>query len=380
MGIIQSLAEAGPLEPSRLNRAKIAYAAHRVQFKDVQTLITSGAATPHAGDLVLARVGRICQHRRIELRNGRRAILFEGDEVVLCYGNRYAPDQFEAYVPGDLGPCHMAAAGGVASRVVAAHARMKPPTEITPLGLLGDRQGKVVNLSRYALRPRQARLATPIFAVVGTSMNAGKTTAACHLVRGLAQAGYRVGAAKVTGTGAGGDLWHMTDAGAVMVLDFTYAGHATTYLADDAALSEIFVTLTGELEAGGADAIVIEIADGLNQTETARLATSPLFRERVSGVVFAAADAMGAKAGYDWLVRHQLPVAAVSGLMTASPLASREAAQTVAVPVLGLDDLASPVRIEQVFRPFMSGLRAARPGPQLRPADALAEAAAELYA
>ncbi|HEY7690132.1 MAG TPA: hypothetical protein VH835_15645 [Dongiaceae bacterium] len=377
MGIVQSTAAAEPLEFARLNGAKIAYAAHRVQFKDIQTLVT-GDTPPHAGDLVLARVGRIGQHKRIELRNGRRATLFEGDEIVLCYGNRYAPDQFEAYVPGDLGPCHMAASGGVAGRVVAAHVRMKAPTEIIPLGLLGDRHGKPVNLSRYGLKPRHAQVTAPIFAVVGTSMNAGKTTAASYLVRGLTQCGYRVGAAKVTGTGAGGDLWHMTDAGAVMVLDFTYAGHATTYLADDAALQDVFATLTGELAAGGAEIIVIEIADGLNQTETARLATSPLFRERVSGIVFAAAEAMGAKAGYDWLVRNQLPVAAVSGVMTASPLATREAAQTVAVPVLGMDDLASPDRIEQVFRPFMGSLRILRPA--IRAADPLADAAPEFRA
>ena len=379
MGIVQSIGEAKPLDAARLGRAKIAYATHRVQLKDIHTLIASDTAAPRAGDLVLARVGHIGQHRRIELRNGRRAILFEGDEIVLCYGNRYAPDQFEAYVPGDLGPCQMAAAGGVAGRVVASHARMKAPTEITPLGLLADRHGKVINLNRYALRPRGAQVSAPIFAVVGTSMNAGKTTAAAYLVRGLAQSGLRVGAAKVTGTGAGGDLWHMTDAGAAAVLDFTYAGHATTYLADDAALQEIFLTLTGELDAGGADAIVIEIADGLNQTETARLVTSPLFRQRVSAIVFAAADAMGAKAGYDWLLRHQLPVAAVSGLMTASPLGAREAAQTVAAPVLGIDDLASPERIEQVFRPYIDARRPAPALPVVRRAEGL-DLPAEMHA
>ncbi len=379
MGIVQSIGEAKPLDAARLGRAKIAYATHRVQLRDIQTLIASDLAAPRAGDLVLARVGRIGQHRRIELRNGRRAILFEGDEIVLCYGNRYAPDQFEAYVPGDLGPCQMAAAGGVAGRVVASHARMKAPTEIMPLGLLADRHGKVINLNRYALRPRGAQVSAPIFAVVGTSMNAGKTTAAAYLVRGLAQSGLRVGAAKVTGTGAGGDLWHMTDAGAAAVLDFTYAGHATTYLADDAALQEIFLTLTGELDAGGADAIVIEIADGLNQTETARLVTSPLFRQRVSAIVFAAADAMGAKAGYDWLLRHQLPVAAVSGLMTASPLGAREAAQTVAAPVLGIDDLASPERIAQVFRPYIDARRPAPALPVARRAEGL-DLPAEMHA
>ena len=46
---------------------------------------------------------------------------------------------------------------------------------------------------------------TPVLIVAGTAMNAGKTTAAARLIKGLQRAGLRVGAAKVTGTGAGGD-------------------------------------------------------------------------------------------------------------------------------------------------------------------------------
>ena len=88
---------------------------------------------------------------------------------------------------------------------------------------------------------------------------------------------------------------------------------------------------------------------------------------------------MGAKAGYDWLLRHQLPVAAVSGLMTASPLGAREAAQTVAAPVLGIDDLASPERIEQVFRPYIDARRPAPASPVTRRADDL-DLPAEMHA
>jgi hypothetical protein len=160
---VQSITEAKPLDAARLGRAKIAYATHRVQLRDIQTLIASDTAAPRAGDLVLARVGRIGQHRRIELRNGRRAILFEGDEIVLCYGNRYAPDQFEAYVPGDLGPCQMAAAGGVAGRVVASHARMKAPTESCrwacwPIATAGDQSQP---LRPAAAARRSARRSSP---------------------------------------------------------------------------------------------------------------------------------------------------------------------------------------------------------------------------
>ncbi len=67
------------------------------------------------------RVLRIGQHTTVELSTGRKASIYPGDEIVLCYGNRYAPDQFEALVPPDLGIANLAAAGGIASRVVLQH-------------------------------------------------------------------------------------------------------------------------------------------------------------------------------------------------------------------------------------------------------------------
>ena len=35
-------------------------------------------------------------------------------EIMVAYGNRYAPDQFEAELPKTMASCHLAAAGGVA--------------------------------------------------------------------------------------------------------------------------------------------------------------------------------------------------------------------------------------------------------------------------
>ncbi|GET40337.1 hypothetical protein [Microseira wollei] len=87
---------------------------------------------------MLVRVDEIGQHERLEQGDGRKGIIFPGDELVLCYGNRYAPDQFEAEVPEDLSPCHLAAAGGIAAKVLSQHVDMEMPTAITPIGLLGD--------------------------------------------------------------------------------------------------------------------------------------------------------------------------------------------------------------------------------------------------
>lgn len=275
-------------------------------------------------------------------------MLFEGDEILVCYGNRYAPDQFEAIVPDDLGHCHLVAAGGVAGRVLAWHRDMDPPTEIVPLGLVATPKGAPLNLRDWRLPEPAGQVEGRrpwTVAVVGTTMNAGKTTTAAGIVRGLIRAGYTVGAAKVTGTGAGNDIWLMTDAGAQPVLDFTQAGFASTYRCAPHEIEAILRTLYGQLAGAGVDAAVLEVADGVFQDETATLLASAVFRMLVDKVVFAANDALGAVAGVSLLRRLGVHVAAASGLLTASPLAVREARAHLDVPVLTFGELCGLVTV-----------------------------------
>jgi hypothetical protein len=331
---------AEPLAAGRLAGAKTAYTVRRVPLGEARLLI--GGIAPRAGDVVLARVERLGQHQHLESAAGRRAKLWPGDEIVVAFGNRYAPDQFEAYVPGGLEPCHLVAGGGVAARVATRHGAIRAATDIVPLGLLARADGRPLNVmdGRLAALPVPHGAVAPFtIAVLGASMNAGKTTTCVALTRGLSACGLRVGAAKITGTGSGGDRWAQVDAGARPMIDFTEAGHATTFGLSPRELEEVMVTLSAHLLAQGAQARVLEIADGLLQPDTAALATSATFAGLVDGVIFAADGAMGAVAGVEWLRARGLPVLAVSGLVTASPLATQEAAEATGLPVLGPDEI-----------------------------------------
>ncbi|MDQ3351188.1 MAG: DUF1611 domain-containing protein [Actinomycetota bacterium] len=330
--------------------AKAAYTTRHLRFETIDGIITEGR--PVAGDLVLARVAEIGQHQRLELCDGRRATLYEGDPIIVTYANRYAPDQFEAVVPDDLGPCHLAAAGGVAAQTLSQHAAMLNPTCLEPVGLLSDASGRRVNLRDWRLPDPSVTSPSPhTIVVVGTAMNAGKTTAAAGIIRGLTLAGCRVGAAKITGTGAGGDVWLMTDAGATPVLDFTAAGFASTYRCTDDEVLDSLRILHGHLASTEPDVIVLEIADGLLQRETAALLATCEMREVADAFVFAAGDAMGAVNGVAALRALGLPVVAVSGLLTASPLATREARDALDVPVFTLEELfAAPASIRPSAR------------------------------
>jgi hypothetical protein len=220
--------------------------------------------------------------------------------------------------------------------MLARHAQTRRPTEITPIGVLVGADGSPLNLLQFALsRLARRPVARNVVAVVGTSMNAGKTTLAASLIRGLTLSGVRVGACKVTGTGSGGDLWDMLDAGAVHAFDFTDVGYSTTAGLDIAAVDRAANTLVSHLEELGADIIVVEIADGLLQRETAALLDpSSSFSSRIDALFLAAADSMGAHAGVEWLRARNLPLRAVSGLVPASPLAAREARTAAGVDVI----------------------------------------------
>lgn len=318
------------------------FTTRRVDRAQAKTLI-SGDLQPQVGDLVLARIDCLGHHGNLQLVDGRRRRLFIGDLVIAAYANRYACEQFEAEVPGSLAPCHLVAGGGIASRALSWHDRIaKGPTTIQPLGLIGDDRGHRLNLADFALAAVPSATTAPtVFAVLGTAMDAGKTETAAHLLRGLKSAGRRTGYIKVTGTGAGGDTWLLRDAGADTVLDFTDAGLPSTYQMPVARIEKTMETLINHMAADGVDAVVMEVADGVYQQETAQLIRTATFARMVDGIVLAARDAMGASAGLTALTAQQRPIIALSGLLSASPLQRREAKAATGVDTLNREELAS---------------------------------------
>ena len=320
------------LNGTRLDRAKRAFSTRRAPPECMRTLI-GGNSRPLPGDLVLARVDELGKQTKLELTDGRRAHMFPGDEIVVSFGNRYASDQYEAVVGPDMSPCDLVAAGGIAGVEISRHQRMLPPTKITPIGLIGDAEGRRLNLMRFRVEAGEHLPEIPAILSLGTSMNAGKTLTATSMVRGLRRLGYSVAALKITGTGAGGDMWIVRDAGADVSLDFTDAGFATTYLTPVPDIERATYLLMNHAASLGCEVAVIEIADGLQQIETAQLIRSEAIKRVTLGSVFAAYDAMGSKHGVDVLREAGHSVFALSGRLGRSPLGVREAEEATGLRV-----------------------------------------------
>lgn len=312
-------------------------------------------ATPAPGDLLLARVESLGQHAKLHLPNGRRRQLFAGDEIVVVCGDRYASDQYEAQVPPNLGPCHLVAGAGMAGVMQRKHRDMRPPTALQPLGLVTTEDGAVLNVASAALAtlPCLGAKAVPTVAVVGTSMNAGKTTTAAFLTRGLTRAGRRVAYIKATGTSASGDPGLLEDAGAILTLDCLDAGFVSTYRVSPHRIERAFLNLLAHACRQEPDLVVIEIADGLLQSETDAFLSSETARAYLHGVLFAAGDAMGAAMGCDWLSRRGHRILGITGTLTSAPLQAEEAAAATGLPVHRTSDLAAPALANALVHPLL---------------------------
>ncbi|MCG8352069.1 MAG: hypothetical protein MI924_30250 [Chloroflexales bacterium] len=327
----------------RLNHITIkhGFTTHAVPFEAMASY-TPLTQAPRIDDLVLAEVLSIGKHTTIEGRTGAAMNIFPGDWIMGAFGNRYATDQFEGYVPEQpIEVCDMLSVGGVCGQVASAHKSMRTPTRLRVLDGVCDDQGQLINQRSFGLPLRQSRPHGELILVVGASMNSGKTTTVGALIRALRQAGQCVAAAKVTGTAASKDCRFFMSCGANPVLDFTDTGYPSTYMLSLDELRSIYVTLLTHLRAAAPDYTVIEVADGIFQRETRMLLESDFLRTTVDHVFFAAGDSLAAECGVRYLRANDWPLRATSGVITQIPLAVREEEAVTKTPCLSIDQILS---------------------------------------
>jgi hypothetical protein len=277
------------------------------------------------GDVVACEVILPSLHGRVETTDGRRSMLYPGDHIVCVVGNRYATSTLEGRgrVGGEV--IDLLSASGLCGEVVTRSDRAAKPTRLRVLGH-AVHSDQPLNVRAFALpQPPVGDGPEPAWVlVVGSAMDSGKTTACASIVRGLRSAGYRVGAAKLTGTASSRDLMSFRDAGAGPVHDFLDMGWPSTDGCSASELREIVVGLTSQLRASGSDVGVLEIADGLLQRETGLLLRAISDWLGPVSVVLTARESLAAVAGVAQLARMGHAPVAVTGVVTSSPLACRE--------------------------------------------------------
>ncbi len=288
---------------------------------------------PQPGDLVLVRIEEIGAHYRIVTADNKRLRIFPGDHFVGVFGNRYATDAFEAEVNG-LSNLSLLTAGGMIGTVKSKHKDTGKPTKVSFAGFLNDRRGHRFNLiDRTFVSSFPQKAVNNLILVVGTSMNSGKTTTSTKLIKGLCDKGLRVAACKLTGSVSNRDQDEMRSARPNIVIDFSDYGFPSTYLCSKEELVSLFHTMLAEVEKINPDVIVMEVADGILQRETAMLLNEPSVSGAIKGLLLTAKDGLSALYAIEKLKLTPHKVIATSGAMTSSPLSVREFQANCDVPV-----------------------------------------------
>jgi hypothetical protein len=264
------------------------------------------------GSVLAVRVhGEKSAYNQLEDVGGRWMTLHDGDLVIGALGKRHALHGYEGVVPESLAigdRINMLNIGGVMGKALSWNPDVGPPFELEVLGQVQvfpefqSRQGIAGHVAHDALVLRPEAPKVPVVWIIGTCMNAGKTFAACAVVRALHQAGYRVGGAKLTGISLMRDVLSMYDHGAELIADFTDAGVVCSGPENAAETAHVVL---GELAHLGAEVIVAETGDGiLGEYGVQAILADPALRAQTAVFLFCANDPVGVAGGLDVLQRE----------------------------------------------------------------------------
>lgn len=166
---------------------------------------------------------------RAELSTGRMVDVHPGDWIVGALGVRAATLELTGSwdaVGEDLIMDALTPAGLMGRITSASHLIPEQPRLLYRGHITVD--GRKATMAPSVTPVAETAFTVPVVLVVGTSMSAGKTSAARVLIRLLKAAGYRVVGAKLTGAARYRDILEMGDAGADHILDFVDAGLPST--------------------------------------------------------------------------------------------------------------------------------------------------------
>ncbi|MFT4625869.1 MAG: hypothetical protein ACI8PZ_004540 [Myxococcota bacterium] len=297
---------------------------------------------------VPARVGQVIavrvldskdKYNQLETPEGRMCTVHRGDRIAGVLGSRralrgYTGDVPETVAPGDV--LHLLNLGGVIGQCTSWAPEVGPPARVEVLGAVlafpnpDTRYGVPATIADAPVRPLDVLPALPpVVLVVGTCMHAGKTAAACKLVRAATDRGHRVAVAKVTGVALRRDSLEMTDHGAVAAVTFADAGLPSTCAGDVVAVAR---GCLAEAASSKPDLLIVELGDGLlGDYGVGDILADIGIRAATRAVVLAANDPVAAWGGIQWLDRWGHTTTVVTGPATDNLAGSAQVAALTGV-------------------------------------------------
>ncbi len=267
----------------------------------------SSDITAKEGYLVAGRIhGDKSKYNTLENTDGRMVALNDGDIVIGALGHRNALQGYSGFVPevinvGDI--LNVLNLGGVIGKCTSSNPDVGAPFDFEVLGAVlifpdfESRTGLPAHVSMNSLpvvtdQQIQHDGLAPIIFIAGTCMNAGKTLAACQIIRELNKKSVSIAAAKLTGVSLLRDTLNMVDHGAKWSASFVDAGIVTT--GPETALPSAQSVLH-HLSTKQPDVIVAELGDGiLGMYGVQNILANQNIKNRIVAFILCANDPVGA--------------------------------------------------------------------------------------
>jgi hypothetical protein len=206
-------------------------------------------------------------------------------------------------------------------------------------GAVVDEEGQPLTLERFAAQidDGAADRGAPVFLVVGTSAEVGKTTAGIAILQALLRKGHTdVAALKATGTSSLTEILRYQDFGAARVFDCVDFGLPTTYPSGRPGIDVLFNRALDTILSIASDTVVIECGgDILGGNVPVFLECLKRRRSQVK-IVLAAADAYGALGAKGVIENWGLSITLITGPCTDTPALQQRTQELCGIPALNM--------------------------------------------
>jgi hypothetical protein len=206
------------------------------------------------------------------------------------------------------------------------------------LGAVRGERGETLNIRQFGVTASgDANSGAPVYLVLGTSSEVGKTTAGIAVLRALRMQGLaRVTALKATGTPAIAEIARYRDFGAAQAFDCVDFGLPSTYPSGRSGISEMFDAALDFCLSLPADAVIVECGGDIYGANVPEFLGCLKARHPDPKVVLAAPDALAAIGAKRALGEVGLAISMITGPCTDTPILRERTEALCGIPAINL--------------------------------------------
>jgi hypothetical protein len=279
----------------------------------------------------------------VESPTGRAMTIVPGDVFLATPAHRESTKWVDGKLPaGGLVPGReywvLADCGLVGELVGNSPAEKGHLGRVRYLGRVCGEAGKGLNIRQFALpRCSLSDRNIPVYLLLGTSGDSGKTTAGLAVLRTLRMQGHvTVTVLKATGSPSLEELTRYRDFGAAQTFDCVDFGLPATDPSGRQGIGEIFDSMLDCCLSLPADALVVECGGDLFGANVPAFLTCLRARRPDPKIIFAAGDALGALGATRVLAEMGLAISLITGPCTDTPTVRKRTEALCGVPAINL--------------------------------------------